>query len=114
MALNKTVNSLEKEVNELEHIINFFESKMEVKEETEIINEAELNKIEEIKKTIELILDMQYNVLVKKYNFYFENLKVFFKEVNQNQDLGNMGKFIYLKLKIILNSQRKCLESFKI
>jgi hypothetical protein len=91
--LNKTVNSLEKEVDELEHIINFFESKMDVKEETEIINEADNEKIEEIKKNIELILDMQYNVLVKKYNFYFENLRVLFNELNHNQDDKNLGNF---------------------
>ncbi len=84
---------MEKEVDELEHIINFFESKMDVKEETEIINEADNEKIEEIKKNIELILDMQYNVLVKKYNFYFENLRVLFNELNHNQDDKNLGNF---------------------
>lgn len=82
---------MEKEVDELEHIINFFESKMDVKEENEVINEADYNKIEEIKNNIELILDMQYNVLVKKYNFYFENLRVLFNDLNQNQDDGNLG-----------------------
>jgi len=100
--LNRTVNSLEKEVDELEHIINFFESKMDVKEETEIINEADYEKIEEIKKNIELILDMQYNVLVKKYNFYFENLRVLFNELNKNQDDGNLGKRKFKK-KMLLN-----------
>ena len=93
---------MEKEVDELEHIINFFESKMDVKEETEIINEADYEKIEEIKKNIELILDMQYNVLVKKYNFYFENLRVLFNELNKNQDDGNLGKRKFKK-KMLLN-----------
>jgi hypothetical protein len=87
---------LEKEVDELEDIINFFESQMDVKEGNEIINEADYEKILEIKKNIELILDMQYNVLVKKYNFYFENLRVLFNELNHHQDDKNLGNSLLI------------------
>lgn len=86
------VNELEKEVEELENIINFFESKLDINEEEKLMNEEDLEKLAIVKKNVELLLTMQYNVLVEKYKNYCETIKNVFNELSPNPVDNELGK----------------------
>lgn len=88
------VNELEKEVEELENIINFFESKLDINEEEKLMNEEDLEKLAIVKKNVESLLTMQYNVLVEKYKNYCETIKNVFNELSPNPLDNELGIYI--------------------
>ena len=64
------------------------------------MNEEDLEKLEIVKKNVEALLSMQYNVLVEKYKNYCENIRTIFNELIPNpldSNLGIINKFIKIK-----------------